>query len=123
MVWTTQSLRGRIAACAGALALLFAIFAVGAPRADADSTHPSDPSFAWLVTPTMVGVCDGQADGHRAYARVVTYHNLNVVYTTPYDPNGANLGCLLWPTPHNYVVYKFVICVQYEGCGRVQYFA
>jgi hypothetical protein len=120
VVWTTGTLRAGIAAFAAALALLLA---VGAPLADADSTHPSDPSFAWLVTPTMVGVCDGQADGHQVWARVVTYHNLNIVYSTPYDPNGAKLGCELWPTPHNYVVYKYVVCVQYEGCGRVQYVA
>jgi hypothetical protein len=78
--------------------------------------HPKDPSVVcsrdnWHI----VDVCDRAADGHRAYARVVTHQSYPAFLSPYYDSNDSKDGCSnLHFAPQ---VISISVCVQTEGCS------
>ena len=65
-----------------------------------------------------VDVCDRAADGHRAYARVVTRQSYPAYMSPYYDSNDSKAGCSnLHFDPQ---VVSVAVCVQTEGCGAMK---
>ena len=87
-----------------------------APARDVCATHPSDPSVVCVRNQGhTVDVCDRHADGHRAYARVITEAS-NPAFQSPfYDDNDSQPGCANLHFPSR--VLAVAVCVQYEGCS------
>ena len=87
-----------------------------APARDVCATHPSDPSVVCVRNQGhTVDVCDRHADGHRAYARVITEAS-NPAFQSPfYDDNDSQAGCANLHFPSR--VLAVAVCVQYEGCS------
>jgi hypothetical protein len=96
---------------------VLAVAATPALAADPRVNHPRDPSYATVWNHNTITVCDMQADGHKAYVRYSLWFGWvdpSQTYITGYDSYGH--GCLrgsVGIAP----VYKWVICVQYEGCS------
>jgi hypothetical protein len=91
----------------------------GPPALDVCATHPSDPSVVCVRNEgRTVDVCDRHADGHRAYARVVSEASAPGFQSPFYDANDSQPGCSNIPFPSR--VLSVAICVQYEGCGGVK---
>lgn len=103
------------------LALLVAITWPAAAPAQAKvcAGHPSDPSVVCARDQARtVDVCDRQADGHRAYARVVTQATYPAFQSPYYDANDSREGCT--NLHFDSAVVSIQACVQYEGCGAAQ---
>jgi len=121
--------RGRRLKLGGVLGLAITalLMALGTPAAQAHktcATHPSDPdalgsgalnTVACLRTDHIyVDVCDRDADGHYAYARV--YYG-STIYSFD-DTNGSAAGCSTYNIAGS---DSYNICVSYEGCGTPVY--
>jgi hypothetical protein len=80
------------------------------------ATHPRDPSVVCVRDNWhTVDVCDRDADGHRAYARVVTRQSYPAYMSPFYDENDSKTGCTnLHFDPQ---VVSVAVCVQTEGCS------
>jgi hypothetical protein len=97
---------------------VLAVVAAQALAADPRVNHPRDPSYATVWNHRWITVCDRQADGHEAYVRYSLWFpgvDPSETYRTAGDKYGG--GCLRGGTPLGAQVYKWVICVQYEGCS------
>ena len=78
--------------------------------------HPKDKSVACVRDQAhIVDICDRQADGHRAYARVVTRGTYPAFRSPYYDANNADAGCT--NLRFGQQVYSVSICVQTKGCS------
>ena len=64
----------------------------------------------------IVDVCDRKADGHRAYARVVTKGTYPAYRSPYYDSNDAQAG-LQQPATSASQVVSISVCVQTKGCS------
>ncbi|MGH2919276.1 MAG: hypothetical protein ACRDLS_11875 [Solirubrobacteraceae bacterium] len=86
------------------------------PAKDVCAGHPSDPSVVCVRNHGhTVDVCDRHADGHRAYARVITEAS-NPAFLSPYyDTNDSKPGCANLNFPSR--VLAVAACAQYEGCS------
>src|SRR5215210_5295101 len=83
---------------------------------DVCAAHPSDPSVVCTRDDAhTVDVCDRDADGHRAYARVVTQASYPAFMSPYYDDNDSQPGCANLHFASS--VMSVVVCVQYEGCS------
>jgi hypothetical protein len=104
------------------LLLLIAVVAwpVGAgAQAKVCAGHPRDPSVVCVRDSAhTVDICDRQADGHRAFARVVTKATYPAYQSPYYDANDSKAGCSNLHFPSQ--VVSIQTCVQTEGCGKVQ---
>ncbi len=67
---------------------------------------------------TIVDVCDRDADGHRAYARVMTNASKPGFLSAFYDTNDSQPGCA--NIPFAIRVLSVAVCVQYEGCSALK---
>lgn len=86
---------------------------------DICASHPSDPSVVCTRNAGhTVDVCDRHADGHRAYARVVTQASYPNFQSPFYDNNDSQPGCANINFPSR--VLSVAICVQYEGCSALK---
>jgi len=104
-----------LVACAAVAALAFAGGASGQAQ-DVCAAHPSDASVVCVRDQAhTVDVCDRHADGHRAYARVVTQESYPAYLSPYYDANDSQSGCSNLHFPS--AVVSVAVCVQYEGCG------
>lgn len=101
------------------LVLVGAALGVSVPTArgaDVCVKHPSDPSVVCVrKADTIVDVCDRHADGHRAYARVITKASAPEFQSPYYDTNDSQPGCanVTFSSP----VESVAVCVQTEGCS------
>ncbi|MGI8624901.1 MAG: hypothetical protein ACR2NB_15795 [Solirubrobacteraceae bacterium] len=87
-----------------------------APAKDVCVGHPSDKSVVCVRNGGhTVDVCDRDADGHRAYARVITEASNPNVQSPYYDGNDSQDGCANVPFPSR--VLSVAVCVQFEGCS------
>ncbi|CAA9503311.1 MAG: GH43_30 / GH43 / GH43_33 / GH43_3 / GH43_31 [uncultured Solirubrobacteraceae bacterium] len=83
---------------------------------DVCASHPSDPSVVCTRNAGFtVDVCDRDADGHRAYARVVTQASLPGFQSPYYDTNDSRPGCANISFAGR--VLGVAVCVQSEGCS------
>jgi hypothetical protein len=102
--------------------LLVAVVAwpVGAgAQAKVCAEHPKDPSIVCVRDSAhTVDICDRDADGHRAFARVVTKSTYPAYRSPYYDSNDSKAGCSNLHFPSQ--VVSIQVCVQTEGCGKVQ---
>jgi len=86
------------------------------PAKDICVAHPSDPSVVCTRNAGhTVDVCDRHADGHRAYARVITQASYPTSQSPYYDTNDSQPGCANIAFPSR--VLSVAVCVQYEGCS------
>ena len=60
-------------------------------------------------------MCDRDADGHRAYARVITTASTPSFLSPFYDDNDSQPGCANLNFPQR--VLSVAACVQFEGCS------
>jgi hypothetical protein len=98
-----------------AVAVLWPVAAQGA-LAKVCVGHPKDKSVACVREDAhIVDICDRQADGHRAYARVVTRGTYPAFRSPYYDSNNADPGCS--NLHFGSQVYSISICVQTKGCS------
>ena len=89
------------------------------PAKDVCATHPSDPSVVCTRNAGhTVDVCDRDADGHRAYARVVTEASSPGFQSPYYDNNDSQPGCANIGFTSR--VLSVAVCVQYEGCSALK---
>ena len=90
-----------------------------APPKDVCASHPSDPSVVCVRNAgRTVDVCDRDADGHRAYARVVTQATSPNFQSPFYDGNDSQAGCS--NISFTSTVLSVAVCVQYEGCSALK---
>lgn len=103
---------------AAASASILALPAAGLAQAqDVCAGHPSDPSVVCVRDQAhTVDVCDRHADGHRAYARVVTQESYPAFMSPYYDANDSQAGCTNLHFPSS--VVSVAVCVQHEGCSQ-----
>ena len=81
--------------------------------------HPKDPSVVCARDSAhIVDICDRDADGHRAYARVVTKSTYPAYRSPYYDANDSQAGCSNLHFPSQVVSVQ--TCVQTEGCGAAK---
>ena len=104
------------------VSLVVVLLAAAAARAevrDVCAGHPSDPSVVCTRNQAhTVDVCDRDADGHRAYARVVTRASYPAFMSPYYDANDSKAGCTnLHFDP---AVVSVAVCVQTEGCSGMK---
>ncbi len=110
----------RIALLAG---LAIAALGVAAPSSPAQYVlhHPSDPSYAYVRNHHWIYVCDNQADGHKTYVqyKLGPPSEPSDSVRTGYDSYGYYNGqfCHYEGTALGTPIWKWVICVQYEGCS------
>jgi hypothetical protein len=105
----------------GLVLLAAAVVLPAAVRADVPKvcvSHPApqDDSVACVRNDAhILDVCDRKADGHRAYARVVTKGTYPAYRSPYYDANNADAGC----SNLNFgsQIYSVSICVQTKGCS------
>ena len=106
------------------LSLLVPVAAMACPvgagaQAKVCAGHPKDPSVVCARDSAhTVDICDRAADGHRAYARVVTKSTYPAYRSPYYDGNNAKEGCSNLHFPSQ--VVSIQTCVQTEGCGAVR---
>jgi hypothetical protein len=106
------------------LSLLVVVAAVAWPggagaQAKVCAGHPTDPSVVCARDSAhIVDICDRDADGHRAYARVVTKSTYPAYRSPYYDANDSKAGCSNLHFPSQ--VVSIQTCVQREGCGKAK---
>jgi hypothetical protein len=110
--------RGGIVVATLAVAAAVPALAQGQAR-DVCAHHPRDKSVVCVRNNAhTVDVCDRHADGHRAYARVVT-RNTYPAYRSPYyDANDSKDGCTNLRFDNQ--VVSVAVCVQTEGCSAMK---
>ena len=125
-VATTSRLKAAALAGVGTLALAALVLAAGPNQAQAHdicSEKVPDGSVACMrFNHTKIDVCDRQADGHRAYTRILLGFDAagQPAYASPhYDTNDSQPGCSRYNFPSPAV--SWTVCVQTEGCGAVKY--
>ena len=96
-------------------------FAVPSALATYYLHHPHDPSYAYVRNHHWIYVCDQQRDGHKSYVqyRLGAPSSDHDPYKTGYDSYGYYNGqwCHYEGTSLGTPIWKWVICVQYEGCS------
>ena len=87
-----------------------------AQAVDVCVAHPSDASVVCVRNnDSTVDACDRDADGHRAYARVITAASQPGFLSPYYDDNDSQPGCANITFPSR--VLGVAVCVQFEGCS------